>query len=248
MADAGTLQTRFGMRDSDTEVLERMRHGDEAAFEELFLRHYAQVYRVLYHLLDNRQEAEDLVQETFLTLFRQPPPRTEVPLPAWLCRVALNRGYNVLRSDRRERARLPRLVEPDTQLDPQVESQRREDRRRVRATLASNSHYGGAVGNTSRASAVVERLGGEAVVSAGRISRLCEMCETNYRQNENCWTLAELPERQSSLLLLRYAGLSYAEIETVLELAPGSVGTLLARAERAFMSAYERATMTEHDH
>lgn len=194
MADVGTLPTRFGMSASDTEVLERMRHGDEAAFEELFLRHYAQVYRVLYHLLANRQEAEDLVQETFLTLLRQPPPpRTEVPLPAWLCRVALNRGYNVLRSDRRERARLPRLVEPDTQVDPQVESQRREDRRRVRATLA------------------------------------------------------ELPERQSSLLLLRYAGLSYAEIATVLEVASGSVGTLLARAERAFMSAYERATMTEHD-
>lgn len=194
MADAGTLRTGFGMSDSDSEMLERMRHGDEAAFEELFLRHYAQVYRVLYHLLANRQEAEDLVQETFLTLFRQPPPpRTEAPLPAWLCRVALNRGYNVLRSDRREGARLPRLVEPDTQLDPQVESQRREDRRRVRATLA------------------------------------------------------ELPERQSSLLLLRYAGLSYAEIAAVLEVASGSVGTLLARAERAFMSAYERATMTEHD-
>ena len=194
MADAGILRTSFGMSDSDTELLERMRHGDEAAFEQLFLRHYAQVYRVLYHLLDNRQEAEDLVQETFLTLFRQPPlPRAEVPLPAWLCRVALNRGYNVLRSDRREHARLPRLVEPEGGVDPQVESQRREDRRRVRAILA------------------------------------------------------ELPERQSSLLLLRYAGLSYAEIATVLEVAPGSVGTLLARAERAFISAYERAPMQEHE-
>lgn len=194
MADAGALRTAFGMSDSDTELLERMQHGDEAAFEGLFLRHYAQVYRVLYHLLDNRQEAEDLVQETFLALYRQPPPqRNAVPLPAWLCRVALNRGYNMLRSDRRERARLPRLVEPDTQLDPEVESQRREDRSRVRATLA------------------------------------------------------ELPERQSSLLLLRYAGLSYAEIAVVLDVAPGSVGTLLARAERAFVGAYERNSMTEHE-
>jgi RNA polymerase sigma-70 factor, ECF subfamily len=182
------------MSDSDTELLERMRHGDEAAFEELFLRHYAQVYRVLYQLLADRQAAEDLVQETFLTLFRQPPPpQAAGPLPAWLCRVALNRGYNVLRSDRRERARLPHLVEPDTSLDPQVESQRREDRRRVRATLAA------------------------------------------------------LPERQRSLLLLRYAELSYAEIATVLDVAPGSIGTLLARAERAFMRAYERAALAEHD-
>jgi RNA polymerase sigma-70 factor (ECF subfamily) len=50
--------------------------------------------------------------------------------------------------------------------------------------------------------------------------------------------LARLPERQSRLLVLRHAGLSYAEVAAVLEVAPGSVGTLLARAERAFMAAY----------
>jgi RNA polymerase sigma factor (sigma-70 family) len=44
--------------------------------------------------------------------------------------------------------------------------------------------------------------------------------------------LARLPERQGKLLLLRYAGLSYAEVAATLESAPGSVGTLLARAER----------------
>ena len=60
--------------------------------------------------------------------------------------------------------------------------------------------------------------------------------------------LADLPRRQRDVLLLyAIAELSYAEIATVLKVASGSVGTLLARAERAFMSAYERATMTEHD-
>jgi RNA polymerase sigma-70 factor (ECF subfamily) len=51
-------------------------------------------------------------------------------------------------------------------------------------------------------------------------------------------TLEQLPARQGQLLLLRYAGLSYAEIAAALELAPGSVGTLLARAERAFAKAH----------
>jgi RNA polymerase sigma-70 factor, ECF subfamily len=51
--------------------------------------------------------------------------------------------------------------------------------------------------------------------------------------------IAELPERQGRLLLLRYAGLSYVEIASALEVAPGSVGTLLARAERAFLLAFE---------
>ena len=56
--------------------------------------------------------------------------------------------------------------------------------------------------------------------------------------------LARLPERQSRLLVLRYAGLSYAEVAAVIEVAPGSVGTLLVRAERAFMAAY-KGTGTE---
>src|SRR5439155_6944320 len=51
--------------------------------------------------------------------------------------------------------------------------------------------------------------------------------------------LARLPERQSRLLLLRHAGLSLAEVASALEVAPGSVGTLLVRAERAFANAYE---------
>ncbi len=51
----------------------------------------------------------------------------------------------------------------------------------------SNSHFGGAVGNTSRGWAAVERRGGEAVVYVGRIFHLRAMCGSNYRQNENCW-------------------------------------------------------------
>ena len=51
--------------------------------------------------------------------------------------------------------------------------------------------------------------------------------------------LAHLLERQSRLLLLRHAGLSYAEIAEALDVAPGSVGTLLVRAEKAFLAAYK---------
>ena len=52
-------------------------------------------------------------------------------------------------------------------------------------------------------------------------------------------TLARLSKRQASLLALRYSGLSYREIAKVLRVSTGSVGTLLARAERAFVRAHE---------
>ncbi len=54
--------------------------------------------------------------------------------------------------------------------------------------------------------------------------------------------LRQLPERQATLLLLRHAGLSYSELAGALDVAPGSVGTLLARAHAAFASAYREAT------
>lgn len=51
--------------------------------------------------------------------------------------------------------------------------------------------------------------------------------------------LAMLPERQAKLLLLRQQeGLRYAEIAAILDVAPGSIGTLLVRAERAFQLAW----------
>ena len=53
--------------------------------------------------------------------------------------------------------------------------------------------------------------------------------------------LAALPPQQAQLLVLRYAGLAYKELAQALDVAPASIGTLLARAERAFEVRY-RAT------
>jgi len=56
--------------------------------------------------------------------------------------------------------------------------------------------------------------------------------------------LAKLPQRQAEILLLRQAGASYAEVAAVLQVAPVSVGTLLARAESAFLKVYEAEPAT----
>jgi len=50
--------------------------------------------------------------------------------------------------------------------------------------------------------------------------------------------LAALPPRQAQLLILRHTGFSYRELAEILQVAPTSVGTLLARAERDFEEAY----------
>ena len=48
-----------------------------------------------------------------------------------------------------------------------------------------------------------------------------------------------LPERERAMLLLRAEGYSYRDIATALQINEGSVGTLLARAKRAFRDRYD---------
>lgn len=50
--------------------------------------------------------------------------------------------------------------------------------------------------------------------------------------------LAGLEPRAAKLLMLRELGMSYAELAEVIDVAPASIGTLLVRAQRAFMAAY----------
>lgn len=51
--------------------------------------------------------------------------------------------------------------------------------------------------------------------------------------------MGRLPEREQQLLLLRAEGFSYRDIAAALDLNEPSIGTLLARAKRAFRVAYE---------
>lgn len=61
--------------------------------------------------------------------------------------------------------------------------------------------------------------------------------------------LAELSERDQTMLLMREEGFKYAEIASAVGVAPGSVGTLLARAAHRFAETYTalRAEETIHD-
>lgn len=49
-----------------------------------------------------------------------------------------------------------------------------------------------------------------------------------------------LPERDRTCLLLRFSGAGYKEIAAVVDVKPGSVGTLLARAQARFREEYTR--------
>jgi len=169
---------------TDALLLRRFREGDQAGFEALFQRHYTMVYGVLYRLVGTRAEAEDLAQDVFLKLYRNPLRRDE-NVAGWLYRVAINTGYNALRAGSR-RDRRERFVGVESQQPPRPEDevQQRELAARVRAALL------------------------------------------------------QIPERDARLLVLSDAGFDYREMAEIVQVAPGSVGTLLARARKAFAAVF----------
>lgn len=57
--------------------------------------------------------------------------------------------------------------------------------------------------------------------------------------------LANMNERQSQLLVMRYGGFSYREIAEALRLSPASIGPLLVRAEREFEKQVRALTQEE---
>jgi RNA polymerase sigma factor (sigma-70 family) len=55
---------------SDAELVSRLRQGDASAFRALYARHEGRIFRFLLRLANNRAVAEDLFQETWLSLAR----------------------------------------------------------------------------------------------------------------------------------------------------------------------------------
>ncbi|MFN8459324.1 MAG: sigma-70 family RNA polymerase sigma factor [Anaerolineae bacterium] len=90
---------------SDTKLVRQLYTGDEASFEALFLRYYERIYTVLFFLLGNEADAEDIAQQVFLKLYHAPErlrlQGDEPNIGGWLYRVAMNEGYNALRSQKR---------------------------------------------------------------------------------------------------------------------------------------------------
>lgn len=57
--------------------------------------------------------------------------------------------------------------------------------------------------------------------------------------------LAQMNQRQSQLLIMRYSGMTYKDIAKSLKLSPTSIGPLLLRAERDFEKRYQALTKEE---
>jgi RNA polymerase sigma-70 factor (ECF subfamily) len=85
----------------DLELVNASKTGDIAAFEELVRRYDRKLLRIAQHVTNNREDAEDVVQESFLKAFQHLEQfRGNSQFSTWLYRIALNQALLKLRKRR----------------------------------------------------------------------------------------------------------------------------------------------------
>ncbi len=91
----------IAMEESDVAAVARVRQGDDDAFRLLVDRHSRSIFRLTWRMTGCEQDAEDLVQETFLRAYRNLDSFQERSnFGTWLYRIAVNCSLDWLRKRR----------------------------------------------------------------------------------------------------------------------------------------------------
>jgi RNA polymerase sigma-70 factor, ECF subfamily len=79
----------------DALLVERLRQGEDLAYEELLKLYEEPVYNLVYRLLNQPEDASDVAQEVFLKVYRNLNHfQGKSTLKTWIYRIAVNEAYN----------------------------------------------------------------------------------------------------------------------------------------------------------
>lgn len=124
--------------DEDAALLPAFRSGDAEALATLVRRHQAALQRAALQLVHEPQDAQDVVQEAFLRVYRgRETFRGQGSVRAWLYRITINLAIDLVRRRRRESAGPVEAVVDTGTPDVLDEVLRRERTAAVRAAVAT---------------------------------------------------------------------------------------------------------------
>jgi len=112
-------KTEDCLADAELRLIQAARQGDLEAFNNLVLLYQDSVYRLAYSLMQERQAAEDIAQEAFVTAFRKLDTFRDGSFKIWILRITRNLSYDELR---RRKRRLTIPLELNTREGDTVES------------------------------------------------------------------------------------------------------------------------------
>ena len=118
----GTIQPRVEQAGDEISLVHAAKAGDISAFEELVRRYDRNVFRIAQHITQNREDAEDVVQDAFLKAYQNLANfQEQSKFYTWLVRIAVNEALMRLRRRRPER-----MVSLDEDIKTEEDSMPRE--------------------------------------------------------------------------------------------------------------------------
>ena len=101
----GAIQNKLeGPVSDELTLVQAAKRGDDSAFEELVRRYDRNVFRIAQHITQNREDAEDVVQEAFLKAYGNLAKfQEQSKFYTWLVRIAVNEALMKLRRRKPER-------------------------------------------------------------------------------------------------------------------------------------------------
>jgi len=124
---------------SDAEIIARIYSGDESAMAQLYDLYSHVVYAVALRVLSDSSAAEDILQDVFVQLWRNPQAfnASRGSLAAWLAVIARNRAIDQLRKKRPAAEAVDLDTVVSANLDLQNTAERKQTIEKVRGVLAS---------------------------------------------------------------------------------------------------------------
>lgn len=191
----------------EEELVRRLQLRDERAFVECVRTYQDKIFGLLYRMLGSREEAQDVAQEVFVTLFKSIDNfRGDSRLGTWLYRIAVNHSKNRIKYLRR------RAHRATGELDEAAER-----------AMFRDAQEGG--GKTSHSTLGQADARPDEALAGAQLEIIVQRA------------ISKLDEEHRTLLLLRdVESLSYEEIVEITGLAEGTVKSRLHRA-RLFLKA-----------
>ena len=118
------------MKSQDSALISKAKSGDENALQELLSKYKIAVYNLIYRMVKDKQEAEDLTQETFIKTFKSLPSfNEEYAFSTWIFKIATNNCIDYFRKRKLQTLSLDKPIQykdseihqeiPDPELNPE---------------------------------------------------------------------------------------------------------------------------------
>ncbi len=118
------------MKEKDSELIRLAKAGDSKAYDQLLHKYKNQVYNLIYRMVRNKQEAEDLTQEAFIKAFKSLVSFNEdYAFSTWLYKIATNNCIDYFRKRKLQTYSLDKPIKykdseiqqelPDPELNPE---------------------------------------------------------------------------------------------------------------------------------